>query len=196
MKNTKKMSVQTLVLGAILTALVILLQYAGSFIKFGMFSVSLVLIPIVIGAITCGEKMGAWLGFVFGGIVLLSGDATPFLVINVPGTILTVLLKGILCGYISGITYKAVNKLSKNNTVSAITSAIVCPVINTGIFILGCLIFFIGAISLEATNAGMSGNIMGYILTAYVTLNFVFELLLNTILAPVIAHILKATKRI
>ena len=84
MNTTNKMSTKNLVLGAILTALVILLQFMGSFIKLGPFSISLVLIPIVIGAATCGTGVGAWLGFVFGIVVLISGDAAAFLAVNVP----------------------------------------------------------------------------------------------------------------
>ena len=49
-KQRQKTSTETLVLGAILTALVVVLQMMGSFIRFGMFSISLVLVPIVIGA--------------------------------------------------------------------------------------------------------------------------------------------------
>ena len=41
---------QRLTLGAILTALVVVLQLLGQFIHFGVFSISLVLIPIVVGA--------------------------------------------------------------------------------------------------------------------------------------------------
>ena len=62
----QRMSTETMVLGAILTALVVVLQLLGSFVKLGMFSISLVLIPIVIGASVGGAKLGAWLGGVFG----------------------------------------------------------------------------------------------------------------------------------
>lgn len=98
MAKTRKISTQTLALGAMLTALVIVLQLLGSFIRFGMFSISLVLIPIVVGAAMCGPAISAWLGLVFGIAVLLSGDAAAFLAVSVPGTILTVLAKGVLCG--------------------------------------------------------------------------------------------------
>ena len=54
MKNKGKINTQKLVITAILTALVIVLQFMGSFIRFGMFSISLVLIPIVIGSALCG----------------------------------------------------------------------------------------------------------------------------------------------
>ena len=69
--TNRKQKTETLVLGAVFTALVVVLQLLGSFIHLGPFSISLVLFPIVIGAATCGWKMGGWLGFVFGVAVLL-----------------------------------------------------------------------------------------------------------------------------
>ncbi|MBQ4136579.1 MAG: ECF transporter S component, partial [Clostridia bacterium] len=59
--NTRK-----LVLTAILTALVIILQFMGAFIKLGPFSISLDLITIVNGAATCGTGVCSWLGFMYG----------------------------------------------------------------------------------------------------------------------------------
>ena len=90
MTKDRRQQTQTLVLGAIFTALVIILQFMGAFIRFGPFSISLVLIPIVIGAATCGVGIGTWLGFIFGAVVLASGDAATFLGIDVLGTVLTV----------------------------------------------------------------------------------------------------------
>lgn len=43
----------------LLTALVVVLQLLGSFIKFGTVSISLVLIPIVVGAALYGVGAGA-----------------------------------------------------------------------------------------------------------------------------------------
>lgn len=196
MNEVKKSSTEKLVIGAILTALVILLQYMGSFIKFGPFSISLVLIPIVIGTATIGAKMGAWLGFVFGVAVLISGDASLFLVVNVPGTILTVLLKGTLCGYVAGLLYNLTCKLSKGNTyLSTVISAITCPIVNTGIFLLGCVLFFMGTISGWAEAYGLSGNVGQYMIVVLVGFNFVFELLINIIFSPVIVRIINIVRQ-
>ena len=76
--NNKRMSTETLVLSALMTALVVILQFMGAFVRLGPFQCSLVLMPIVIGAATCGPKISAWLGFVFGMVVLLNGDAAAF----------------------------------------------------------------------------------------------------------------------
>ena len=59
----------------LLTAITIVLQMIGAVIRFGPFSITLVLIPIVVGAALYGPLAGAWFGFVFGMVVLLSGDA-------------------------------------------------------------------------------------------------------------------------
>ena len=91
MKYTRKMSTLDLVYGAILTALVVILQCMGQFIRFGMFSISLVLIPIVIGAAVCGPKISTWLGLVFGAVVLMT-DAGAFLAVDVFGTVVVWIL--------------------------------------------------------------------------------------------------------
>ncbi len=190
MVKTQKMSTRTMVTGAVLTALVVILQYMGSFVKFGPFSISLVLIPIVIGTATCGRNVGAWLGLVFGIVVLASGDAGLFLTINAPGTILTVLLKGIACGYVAGLAYEASIKLFGGNTyLGAIVSAIVCPLVNTGIFLIGCGLFFMDAITQWA-----GGDVAHYIIFGLVGGNFLFELVINIIFSPIIVRILKAVK--
>lgn len=61
--------------GGLLAAIAAVLRFVGSAIRF----VSLVLIPLVLGAALYGWGMGCWLGLVFGAVVLLSGDAGLFL---------------------------------------------------------------------------------------------------------------------
>ncbi len=190
--NNKKMSTMTLVTGAILTAIVVLLQYMGAAIKLGPFSVSLVLIPIVIGTATCGKGVGAWLGFMFGVAVLLSGDAAAFMTVSPIGTVITVLAKGTLCGFISGLAYEGAIRLFKGKIyLSAIIAAIVCPIVNTGVFLIGCLLFFMDTITQWAGGT----NVGAYMILVLVGANFLFELLLNIVLSPVIVRVLKAVKR-
>ena len=194
MSNTekRKQQTQTLVLGAVFTALVIVLQLLGSFIRFGMFSISLVLLPIIIGAATCGYKIGAWLGFVFGMTVLLSGDATAFLTVNYWGTITTVLVKGTLCGLLAGITYKVLEKY--NSYLAVIIAAVVCPIVNTGIFLLGCKLFFFETIKSWGAAAGFNSAV-AYMFLGLAGGNFLFELATNIILSPAAVRILKLTKK-
>lgn len=191
MSNIKK-TTEKLAVGAMLTAIVVVLQLLGAFIHFGPFSISLVLIPIVIGATVCDYKIGAWLGFVFGIAVLLSGDAAAFWGIHPLGTVLTVLLKGSLCGLAAGLTYKALYKVNKY--VAVIAAAIVCPIVNTGIFLLGCQLFFIDEVTAWGVGAGFS-NTAEYMFVGLAGINFLIELGANIVLSPVIFRIIKAIKK-
>lgn len=192
--STFSTPLQQLTLGAILTALVVVLQLLGQFIHFGVFSISLVLIPIVVGAATCGPWIGAWLGLVFGITVLLSGDAAAFMAVNVPGTIVTVLLKGVLCGLLSGLTYRAL--ASHNHIAAVVAAAAVCPIVNTGVFLIGCVLFFFETIAGWATAAGFGENAVGYMFLGLAGGNFLFELGFNLVLSPIIVRLLDIAKRI
>lgn len=186
-KNTKK-----IVGVALFTAIVVVLQLLGSFIRFGPFSISLVLIPIVVGTALYGVGAGAWLGLAFGVTVLASGDASAFLAVNVPGTIITVLLKGVASGLIPGAIYKLVEK--KNRTVATICAAVASPIANTGVFLLGCLIFFMPTINGWAAAMGIE-SAGTYMITTLVGFNFVFELLVNVILSPIIIRLIGLGKK-
>lgn len=193
MNNTKKLSTNVIVFGALMTALVVILQLMGAFIKFGMFSVSLVLIPIVIGAAVCGSGIGAWLGLVFGAVVLLSGDAGAFLAVNVPGTIMTVLLKGVACGFFAGAVYRLVEKY--NRYAAVIAAAIVCPLVNTGIFLLGCRLFFMDTVAAWAAAEDFGNNAVRYMFFVLAGGNFLFELCLNIVISPIIFRLLSIRKK-
>lgn len=192
-KTSESMSkTQKLTLLALLTAIVVVLQLLGSFIRFGGFSISLVLVPIVLGAAILGVGAGAWLGLVFGVTVLVSGDAAAFFSINALGTVVTVLGKGVLAGLAAGAVYKLLE--GKSQMAATIAAAVVCPVVNTGIFFLGCVTFFIKAISEIA--AGQGQNVFAFIIFVYIGGNFLFELLFNVVLAPVILRLVAVGKKI
>ena len=180
--ENKRMSTQTMVFGAILTALVIVLQYVSMAIRFGTFSITLSLTPIVIGALTCGIGMGAWLGLVFGVTVLLTGDAAPFWAVAPFATFATVILKGIASGVIPALAHKLLK--GKNNTIATTVGAILSPIANTGVFLIGCILFFI------PTLIEWYGNITAFLVTIF-SFNFVIELVLNIVLSPVVLRLLK-----
>lgn len=184
----KSKQIMTLVGMGILTAIVIVLQMVASAIHFGPFSITLVLAPIIIGAALYGPGAGAWLGTVFGTMVLLTGDAAAFLAVNVPGTICTCILKGLLAGLAAGAVYKLLEK--KNQLASVVTAGIVCPVVNTGVFLLGCLVFFLDTVKEWGAGAGYE-NVGAYFLFGFVGLNFVIELAINLVLSTAIVRILK-----
>lgn len=209
----------------IFTAIVLVLQFLGGGIKFGMFSISLVLLPIVVGAAVYGWQAGAWLGLTFGVAVMLSGDAAAFLAVNPIGTVITVLVKGTAAGLCSGLAYKFVlfllNRTSKkriqvikkqygigeccedgvykyisrnNRYLSVIVAAIVCPIVNTGIFLIGCKLFFFETISQWGAAAGFE-NAASYMFIGLAGVNFLIELGTNLLLSPVIVRLISYAKK-
>ena len=207
------------------TAIVLVLQFLGGSIRFGMFSISLVLLPIVVGAAVYGWQAGAWLGFVFGVAVLLSGDAAAFLAVDVLGTILTVLVKGTAAGLCAGLAYKFVlilmdrhsqkrmpiikkhygigecceegvyKYISRSNRyLAVVVAAVICPIVNTGIFLLGCKLFFFETIAQWGSAAGFE-NVTSYMFIGLAGTNFLIELCTNLLLSPVIVRVISYAKK-
>lgn len=185
MKNKK---VQRMVGIAIMAAIVVVLQLLGSFIRFGPVSISLVLIPIVVGAAMYGSSAGAVLGGVFAVVVLLQPDTAFFYGISFFGTVITVLAKGTLAGWLAGLAFRAVAK--KNEWLAVVLAAAVCPLVNTGLFAAGCRLFFWDAL---AELGG--GNALAFLLTGMIGINFIAEFVINVVCSPVILRILHAAKR-
>lgn len=192
MIERKKITTRSLVLCAMLTALVIILQMMGTFVRLGPFQIALVLVPIVIGAATCGVWMTGWLGLVFGAVVLLNGDAAAFLSVNALGTVATVLLKGVACALAAGFTYRLLAKF--NRYLAVLCAALVCPIVNTGVFLLGCVTFFWDTITVWGIAEGYNSTV-AYVFLFMVGGNFLVELASNMLLSPVILRILNIRKK-
>ena len=194
MKNTK---IHKLVGVALLIAVMVVLQFLGTVlpIRIGPVSLSLVLIPIVIGAAVYGPGAGAVLGAAFGilaNIFCANGmDAGGHMVFQASPLlcILVVMLKGICCGYAAGLVYKLIAK--RNGYVAMLCAAIVCPVVNTGIFLLGMRFFFMEVLRVWANGS----DVAAYVLTGIVLVNFLPELALNVALSPASQRIIHVVQR-
>jgi uncharacterized membrane protein len=176
----------------LLTAIIVVLQLLAVAIPVGIFTLTLSLVPIVVGAALYGAGAGAWLGFVFSIIVLLT-NAGAFLAVNVPGTVITVIAKGTLCGLVAALVYKAL--ANKNQLLAVVLSAIVAPCVNTGLFLLGCQLFFMETISGWASALGYpsAGN---YMIFGLVGVNFIIELAINLVLSTTILRIIKLRSKV
>lgn len=174
---------------AVLLALVIVLQAFGGTVSIGAVQLNFTLLPIVLGAIIYGAGVGAFLGLACGIVVLVQVimGLVPFYALiwaNDPvATTLTCLLKTTVAGAVSGWLYTVLSK--KNGLVGVFVSAGIVPVINTALFIVGCLCM---------TNSvyGLAGgqNVLGFILVGLVTFNFFIEFAINLLLAPAVHRVI------
>ena len=196
--NTKgnKIKISKLVTTAVLTALVILLQLFASGIKLGSVSISLVLIPIVIGGIFVGKAGGSFLGFVFGLITLIAGimgvdGFTHILFTNAPfATILICLGKATAAGFVAAFLYQLISK--SNKYVAAFVASAAAPIVNTGLFIVGS--FFLKDI-ISANFVAEGTTFFYFMLVGCAGFNFLAELAINLVFAPAIHSIARAFKK-
>ena len=181
---------------AIFTAIIVVLQVLCTFVRFGPFSITLALAPIIIGTAMYGKGAGAYLGGVFGAVVLVTGllgwdGGTVMLLmgINPLGCVLVCLLKGVAAGFFAGLCYELIAK--KNDKLGVLISGVVCPVVNTGLFIVGMLVFFFDTLS------GWAGgqNLLLYIIVGLTGVNFLVELAVNIVLSSGITRTIRAGKK-
>ena len=180
---------------ALLMALVVVMQFVSGLIPpVGGFSISLVLIPVVLGSALFGPGVGALLGGTFGVIVFINcvtgadpGGAMVFQA-NPVLCFLVVMAKGMLAGLASGWVYRLLK--CKNTYLAMLCAAIICPVINTGVFVVCMLTFFKDVLSAWAGG----GDLLAYILTGLVVANFLPEMIINVVFSPAgqrIAHVVQ-----
>ncbi len=194
MIKTKEKTIRLVSLG-ILSAIIIVLQVIATYFPTKPFAITLSLIPIIIGSALFDEKAGAFLGGVFSAVVIIMcvigadvggamvWNANPFL------CVLVCMTKGVMAGYVSGLVYRLLNK--KSPIAATFVVGVSAPVVNTGIFILGLVLFFRPILSEWSGGSDM----LYYIIFGLTGLNFLVELGVNMILCPVIVKILEAVKK-
>lgn len=186
----KKVNTQKLVTGAILAALVIVLQLVAGYFKVGPASITLTLTPIIVGGALYGKRMGAFLGLVFGIAVLIEPGTAVFYTVNWWATIIIVLAKGIISAFVAAAVYELIAK--KNSLLAVITSGIVLPLINSSIFVLGSYFFFVPVF---CPNGDKSGFALLSLIIVGIAINFIVELGVNLVLSTAITRIVKVLKK-
>ena len=184
--SRKKQTVKLTVI-AILLAIAILLQAMASLIVFPITNSSpaLSFIPIVVGAILYGPGVGALLGFVWSGFILVSGQASYYMGMNAIGTVITVIAKGTSAGLVSGLVYKGLK--NKNKVVAIIIASIVAPLVNSLLYRVGLVTFFREYFFGKANDKGLSP--IAYFVVAFTSASFFLEVGLSAIFSPIIVRI-------
>ena len=180
---------------ALLAGLIVVLQWLGNMLTAVMpVQMSFVLIPIVIGGVLFGWKVGATLGAVFGVMtiygVMTGGGLFGILFAENPWLIaLICMLKSTLAGAVGGWIATAMRKRNKE-FLGVLLSAAAVPIVNTGIFCAG--MFFFQKQLIE--NIG-NPNVFYIIFILLAGTNFLVEFAINLVLAPTMERIVRAVRR-
>jgi uncharacterized membrane protein len=149
MKSKSNVRTLKMVQLALLTAIILLLAFTPiGFIKLPAgLSITIIGIPVIIGAITLGPAGGAILGTVFG----LSSFAQAFglepfgtllFSINPLGTFITCMIPRILMGWLTGLIFQGLKKVDKTKFVSYVITSLSGSLLNTILFMTSLMIFF------------------------------------------------------
>ena len=191
-KRARKRKALILTQNAILTALIVLMAFTPiGYLQLGVVKMTFIMVPVAVGAITLGEKSGAFLGLVFGitsfmqcfGLDLFG---TTLFGINPVYTFIMCIVPRVLMGYLCGVVYKLIAR--KKKKFALVFASFLAPVLNTTFFMSLLLLFF-----------GESDYIMGIrngaellpFLVAFVGLNGVMEIVTTTVIAPPVASVVK-----
>lgn len=181
---------------AILLALVVVLQSISSL---GVIPLCLCLVPITLGAVVLDWKCAGILGFAFGVVALFWGivgkdvftlylfQASPVM------TILICIVKGTLAGILPALVFNALK--GKNHLLASIAAAITAPIVNTGVFALGCLIIREDVIATAGKLGVEAVNFATLLFVAIIGVNFFIELLINAVFAPALDKVAVVVKQ-
>ena len=181
---------------AVLTALVIVLQTWSGFFTFGTTSLSFVLVPIVLGSILLGVGAGAFLGAVFGLVVIFDavGGLDPFTIVLLGDspvfTVFLCLAKGIAAGVVPALLYKLISRKSKRAAV--IAAAVSAPIANTGLFILGGLVL---SDVLSANFVADGTTVIYFLIVGCAGVNFLIEFAINLVLSPALYTVTRVVEK-
>ena len=189
----KKFDTKAIVTTGLLLALEIIFQIIGNYVQLGPVNINLSLVTIVLAAALGGPISGAIVGF-FNGIMALFSPSTLaiFMPISPVGTVIACLSKCTIAGLVAGFIFPLLQK--KNTILALVVISLLVPIINTGIFVACCLIFF--RPFLESGVSETFPNIGAFLIFGLIGWNFIFEIITTPILStPIGTIILKKRER-
>ncbi len=193
----KKVNSQTLKMVQMAILIAIMLVFAFTpigYLKVGFIEITFMVLPVAIGAIICGPTGGAVLGGIFGITSFIqcfgmSPFGTFLLGLNPWLTFVTCLIPRILCGWLSGLLFKALNKIDKTKVASYFAASLSTALLNTLFFMLFIVVFFwkdAGFIG-KMAEWKISTDTVWVFLVGFVGINGVVEAIVNFIAGGAVA---------
>lgn len=197
-KGVRKAKTLMLTQNAVLAAIVVLMAFTPiGYLRLGAVEMTFIMIPVAVGAITLGEKSGAFLGLVFGISSFIqcfgmSAFGATLLAINPLFTFIMCVVPRVLMGYLCGVIYKLLSKIKKG--IAVVIASFCAPVINTALFMTSLIVLFGKTDFVIGLRAG-TDNVWAFMI-AFVGLNGLLEIIGTTLITPPVAlAVEKAVKK-
>ena len=191
-----KFTTKYLVELALLVAIILLMAFTPiGYIKTAGLEITLIVVPVAVGAVTLGPTAGAILGGVFGVTSFIqcfgmSAFGTLLAGINPFFAFLVCVSPRILEGWLTGLIYRGLRKTKLPSGVSITFSNLCCPLLNTTFF-MGTLVILYA--ETMRTQFGMT-KVIPFI-AAFVGINGLVEALVCFVLGAAISAALKKALR-
>ena len=181
---------------ALLVAIILLMAFTPiGYIKTAGLEITLIVVPVAVGAITLGPKAGAILGGVFGITSFIqcfgmSAFGSVLLGINPIFTFIVCVQTRILEGWLTGLIFNGLVKTKLPKTASVTIASLCCPLLNT-LFFMGSLVILFA--DTMRTQFGMT-KVIPFI-AAFVGINGLIEAAICFVLGAAIAEALRRALR-
>lgn len=183
-RTAAKTNTMRIVQLGVLTAIMFLFEITGiGYLKFSAVEITIMMIPVVIGAITCGPSGGALLGGVFGltsfieAVTGKSAFGVFMLELSPVGTFVLCIIPRILTGLLAGYIFKALQRVDKTKLWSFAVSSMSAALLNTILFMGSLLLMFWNseAFISKMQEWGIATDRISAFLVAFVGTNGVIE---------------------
>ena len=181
---------------AMLTAIILILAFTPlGYIRTGGLEITLIVIPVAVGAVILGPVGGMILGAVFGITSFIQCfGMSPFgamlLSISPVKTFITCVVTRTLMGFLTGLIYKGMKKVSKNKSLNTVVANLCCPFMNTLFFMTCIVVFFYNTEYIQGIVSALgAANPLLFVL-AFVGVNGLVEALLCFVVGSAITRAL------
>lgn len=183
---------------AVLIAIMLIFAFTPiGYLKTAGIEITFMILPVAIGAILLGPVGGAVLGGVFGITSFIqcfgmSAFGMLLLGINPVFTFITCFVPRVLCGWLSGVIFKALSKVDKTKFLSYCVAALSTALLNTLFFVLSIIIFFWnnGDFAAGMASWGIPMDSLWAFVVAFVAINGVIEAAVNCVAATAVSKAL------
>lgn len=166
---------------ALFTAIILLLAFTplGYIKTFGL-EITLIVVPVTVGAVILGPFSGAVLGAVFGITSFIQCfGMSPFgamlLSINPAGTFIVCLVPRVLMGWLAGLIFSGLKQSGRTKTVSYAVVNLAGPLLNTVLFMTTLLAFFYRTDYIQGIAASLGTTSVVAFAMAFVGINGLVE---------------------
>lgn len=163
-QKTRRQKTVLLVETAMLAAIVVVMALTPiGYLRVGPLELTLIMVPVIIGAVTCGPAVGALLGGVFGitsFVQCFMGSPLGAILVthSIPRTFFVCVITRILAGLLCGFLFKVCSAHDKKGSWSYLVAGISGSLLNT-LFFLGALALLFFGVTFSPEQAASLGGV-------------------------------------